>query len=119
MKTYTFTNTYTIKNLTPHEVVMCDEAGKEVAKYPSMGVARAEFKDVPAGEVCGFPVVRKEFGPTVDLPEPTEGTYYLVSLTTAQAAKAEGRTTDDLLMTANLVRDDAGRVVGCKAFSRL
>ena len=45
--------------------------------------------------------------------------YYVVSTIAADAARRGGRTTDDLLVPGQLVRDDAGRVVGCRSLARV
>lgn len=45
--------------------------------------------------------------------------YLIVSIITANAAKANGRRVDDLLITTDTVRDETGRIVGCKAFARI
>ncbi len=52
-----------------------------------------------------------------DLPEPKDGVKLVVSIATAQAAVAAGRTTGDLLITADPVRDSAGKVIGYQKFS--
>ncbi len=59
------------------------------------------------------------FGETIDLPEYQDGVYLVVSIITANAAKANGRRVDDLLITTDTVRDETGRIVGCKAFARI
>lgn len=106
-----------IRNLTPHAIFIVDEDGNPFTVFQSEGIARAEQKDEPAGELNGIPLVKSTFGEPVDLPEPEENTYLIVSLVTANAAKAAGRTTEDLLLTSGLVRDKQGRIVGCKAFA--
>ena len=109
-----------IKNLTPHRVAIVGADGAEVAVYPPSGlVARAAQADQPVGTVEGIEVVRTTFGAPTDLPDPEEGTWLIVSLATANAAKATGRTTDDLLLTSSPVRDDSGRIVGCRRFATL
>lgn len=88
-----------VVNLTPHEVRIVDEQGNLVVAIPSSGVARASQSDVPAGSIefegSLIPVVTTEFG-GVELPEPTEGVAYIVSNITVQAAKAVGRSVEDL-----------------------
>lgn len=106
-----------IKNLTPHAIYIIGENDKVVAIFQSEGVARAEQKDKHVGEINGIPLVRTTFGEPINLPDYEEGTYLIVSLATANAAKAAGRTTKDLLLTSNLVRDEQGRIIGCKAFA--
>ena len=107
----------TIKNLTPHTVSIVNEDGTVKATFPSEGIARASQIAEHAGELDGIELVSMRFGKTEDLPAPAEGVYYIVSAITANAAKAEGRTTDDLVLTADTVRDDSGRIIGCKRFA--
>lgn len=116
------TVTTTIKNLTPHAVNLCDADGNVFATFESTGtIARAKQTDVPSGTITvngiELALVRTEFGSPVDLPETEEGVYLVVSIITANAAKASGRTTDDLLITSNPVRDADGRIVGCRYFA--
>ncbi len=106
-----------IINLTPHVVSVVSETGSIVAEYPSMGVARATQSDSPCGTLEGIPLVRSEFGVVEGLPEFVSGTWYVVSAITATAARTEGRTTEDLLLTSGPVRDADGRIVGCRAFA--
>lgn len=54
-----------------------------------------------------------------DLPDPAPDVYYVVSLVVAQAAAACHRTTADLLTPGEQVRDDKGRIVGCKSLARV
>ena len=108
-----------VTNLTPHEVKVVDDGNNVVATFPSSGVARAHQYDVLVSEIKSIPVVKTEFGEVLGLPEPAEGVAYIVSRITIEAARAQGRTTDDLLTTSGAVRDDQGRIVGCRAFARL
>lgn len=55
------------------------------------------------------------YGEPEGLPEAAEGTYYIVSALTAQAAK--DRT--DLLIVDGTVRDADNRICGCTAFGRV
>ena len=131
-----------IKNLTPHPLVMlAEEKNGDIegslgfgratrpanfrlaAELPSEGVARAATSTVAAGEVrvtgVSFPVTRTVFGEVVDLPEVEEDTLLVVSLITANAAVAGGRTADDLLVVGETVRDEGGRIIGCTGFGRV
>ncbi len=45
--------------------------------------------------------------------------YYVVSAITADVARRNGRTTEDLLTPGQQIRDDAGRVVGCRSLVRI
>lgn len=110
-------------NLTPHDLVLVSEDGNVLATIPSSGVARASQTDEPVGELevegHAIAVVKTVFGDTIDLPEPTEGVAYVVSIITANAARAQGRSIDDLLITSGLVRDDQGRIIGCTRLARV
>lgn len=114
-----------IINLTPHPVVVCDEAGKPVVTFQPTGkVARARQIDTKVGElevVTGFKVdvVSTSYGEPEDLPAPQDGIYYVVSILTAQAAKASGRTIEDLLITSDPVRGPDGKIIGCKKFAHI
>lgn len=106
-----------IVNLTPHVVSIVNEDGTVRATLPSEGVARASQTAERVGELDGIELVSMKFGEPEDLPEFKEGTYYVVSIITANAAKAVGRRVDDLLITSDPVRDADGRIVGCKRFA--
>lgn len=112
-----------IVNLTPHAVNLIGAEGETLAVFAPTGtIARAAQTDITVGQVEVAPgvsvdVVSTSFGDPTDLPDPAEGTYYVVSILTAQAAKAAGRSTSDLLVTSDPVRGDDGRIIGCRRFS--
>lgn len=106
-----------IKNLTPHCVTVVDSNNNIVAEYPSEGIARAIQSAEHVGELEGIELVRMTFGHTENLPAPQADVYLIVSVVTANAAKAEGRSTDDLLITADPARDENGRIIGCRKFA--
>ena len=111
-----------VVNLTPHEVNVVNADGNVVVSVPSEGVARANQTDEKVGLVVidgkVVDVVKTSYGETVGLPEASEGTVYIVSLLTIAAARAQGRTTEDLLTTSGPVRDDQGRIIDCSRFAR-
>jgi hypothetical protein len=112
-----------IRNLTPHEITIMGDDGTVIARLPSEGVARATQVDEAVDTVtingAAVPIVRTKYGAPVDLPAPVDGVYLIVSLLTANAAAAAGRPTHDLLLTSGAVRDNDGRIVGCRQFARL
>ena len=108
-----------IRNLTPHAINIIAEDGTVISTFPSEGIARAAQKATPAFTLNGVDVVRMEFGRPVDLPDKEADVWLIVSIVTANAAKAYGRKTDDLLITADPVRDGEGRIVGCKHFATI
>ncbi len=108
-----------IKNLTPHKIVMVNKNSEVTREYESEGIARATQSNIQVGEIDGVPLMETSFGETIDLPEYQDGVYLIVSIITANAAKANGRRVDDLLITTDTVRDETGRIIGCKAFARI
>ncbi len=107
-----------IKNLTPHAVNIVAEDGTTIATFAPEGVvARASQCAEHVGELDGIELVSMKFGETIDLPAPEDGVWLIVSVITINAAKAQGRTTSDLLMTADPVRNDAGQIIGCRRFA--
>lgn len=108
-----------IINLTPHTVNIVDAEGNALRNFVSEGIARAAQTSVVVGELEGIELVKTTFGAPVDLPDPKDDTYYIVSLATATAARDHGRTVADLLLTSDPVRDSEGRIVGCKRLAKV
>ena len=109
-------------NLTPHAVTLVDEPGSVFAVIqPSGQLARVRTfpRVVGTVEIEGrnVPIRVNDYGPLDGLPDPVPGICYIVSLLAASAAARLGRT-EDLLVPDDTVRDDAGRVLGCRAFGR-
>jgi hypothetical protein len=102
-----------IVNLTPHAINLVGDKTQTFA--PSGTVARCAVKRQQVGAVDGVPVNRTIFGDVTGLPAPQPGTYYIVSALVAQAVP--DRT--DVLITDDAVRDDAGRIIGCRALATI
>ena len=107
-----------IINLTPHEISIVNEEGNVIKVFESAGVARAAQKDVEIGMLEGIPIIETTFGEPVDLPEYSQGTYYIVSAITAKAASSSGRNTQDLFLTGKTVRNSDGQIIGCQALAK-
>ncbi len=109
-------------NLTPHEIVIFDNEGKNIIKRipPSGQVARVSVKRTKVAEIGGVPVFRTEYGEVEGLPEPKEGTVYIVSILVLQALR--GRRKDVIAPDTSpqsVIRDDQGRIKGVRAFTVL
>lgn len=103
-----------IINATPHDVNIIGEDGQVVRTYAASGICpRCSVSREAVDEIDGIRINRTVFGDVVGLPEYVEGTYYIVSVIVANAAKDR----KDLLITDDAVRDDKGRVIGCKALA--
>ncbi len=107
-----------IINLTPHPVNILDDQNNVILSIPSAGELRLPEQAVPAGEIevngLHIPVVLKTISPSASLPPVVEGTFYIVSLPAAQAARRP-----DFLVPDQLVRDEKGVVVGCRRLARV
>lgn len=105
-----------IVNLTPHtlNVHLPDGSVRDIP--PSGVVARVSTSEIPGDAIDGIPVGITTFGELVDLPEPVAGTTYVVSGIVADAASATGRR--DVVSPGPLVRDGAGRPIGCRGLAR-
>lgn len=112
-----------IRNLTPHRVVITtpeEDIGfiSEGEPYP-----RARVHKLPYGELVvpsqyrdvRVPIWYTRTGEVLNLPEPEEGTLFIVSRVVAEALPNR----DDLLFPDDLVRDKEGRVIGAKGLSRI
>lgn len=102
-----------IMNYTPHDVVVMNENKEVLQTLESVSVARCTVKQADAGDVFGIPVVKQEYGEVEGLPEEKDGVFYIVSFLVQDALPNR----KDLLVPANLVRDEKGAVIGCTAFS--
>lgn len=100
-----------IKNFTPHPISICNNAGEVVRVFQPEGLVRLRAVTVPAGEIDGIPVTRTEFGEPEGLPDFKEGTFYIVS----QLVKSALPSRSDLLVPAEVVRDEKGNIVGCRS----
>lgn len=129
----------TIINCTPHNITIYAEGSVELqqvpgSNYKSLVVKAGEEPAMvipPSGIVAraaetlttedpisvgnlAIPMIHKVMGKPQDLPEPKEGTLYLVSLATAKAAPDR----QDLLVVGESCRDLEGHIRGCVSLAR-
>lgn len=108
----------TITNCTPHDVNIVGEDGSVIATIVASGITprcQASTKEVDTVEVDGvtIPLTVSSFGDVYDLPEPLRNTLLIVSRVVADAASDR----HDLVVPDQLVRNDAGQVVGARSLS--
>ena len=106
-----------IINLTPHDVnyYVQDEI---LVTFPVIStnpddLPRCEkFSETVEIPGLNFKTYKTRFGEVNDLPEPADGVFYIVS------ALVRDRRQDrkDLLSPTDAVRDEKGRVIGCRGF---
>lgn len=128
-------------NLTPHPVVLLDadeSVALELPKFrdpPRAKEERQKEGDIrtkrdhplqmyadpslnPYGierSIIDIPVNRVSLGSVEGLPEPLNGVAYIVSRIVAEAAPER----DDLYIPDETVRDEEGRIIGCKALAQV
>ena len=106
-------------NLTPHPLTLIGPDGAVLLNQaPDGPMARCTEDRQDVGTVplpCGaaVPLRTVGFGAVTALPAPRAGVLYVVSRATAEAA---GR--DDVVYPDEQVRDDSGRIIGCRALAR-
>lgn len=99
-----------ILNLTPHNINILNNSGA-AQTIASTGVARVSGVTTEVGTHEGIRLVRTSYGPVTGLPEQKDGVILIVSAMVRNASP--GRS--DLTSPADLVRDAAGNIIGCKA----
>ena len=106
-------------NMTPHPVTVYQMDGTTpVVTVPSSGMVRvAETVRALSEEEGDVPIVSIERNPSQieGLPDYNGNRYVIVSDLAYQAAKPLGR--DDLLRPGPAVRDESGRIIGCKGLA--
>lgn len=105
-----------IKNLTPHTINFVSSEGYPIMDIKPEGtVARVSVKTATVGEINGVPVTKSVYGEVMDLPEPEEGTIYIVSALVAGRVPER----DDVFIPNESIRDEKGRIVGCKSLGHV
>lgn len=107
-----------IVNATAHPIHILDASGGVVATLePSGGVARCS-QSVEAAEpldLDGVPIAtsRTGYGAVEGLGPQAPGVWYVVSAIVKNASPR-----DDLLVPAEMVKDESGRPLGCRSLGR-
>lgn len=119
----------TIHNMTPHTVSVIVNGVK--VDFQSEGIIRAAQHDEQVSEVvtdlkigeagsAGFtiPVFKSTFGVPEGVPAVLDG-IYIVSSLAYQSLKAVGYDMEHFVIPSGTIRDEQGRIVGCKGFARI
>ena len=103
----------TIVNCTPHAINIMDSEGKEILTLEPSGICpRCSVERKKVGDINGIPINKSVFGDVYDLPSPEHDTIYIVSRLVAEATRRE-----DLYIVDDAVRDENGRIIGCRALA--
>lgn len=109
----------TAVNLTPHPIGFVDQENQTLLTVPTTTVARvsAQTTTVEYFVINGVQIPRTHtvYGEVEGLPDPTPGTIFIVSGMIVSALASQGIRRDDLLVPGMQVRDEQGRVIGCRS----
>lgn len=106
-------------NLTSHDITICDQFGQPIKTITPLdpdNPARAFLRTVDTCIIDGAEIVEQECTGVTQIPDPQYNTYYIVSSMYAMYAPAD-RT--DLLTVFSQVRDENGRVIGCRRLAKV
>lgn len=106
-------------NLTPHTINLVAEDGTQLLSLESQGVARVASNTevvgyLQVGEVAVLQT-HTTFGEVEGLPDSAAGVGYIVSNMIISALAQQGIRRTDLFTPGMQVRDDQGRVIGCRS----
>ena len=101
-----------LKNLTPHPVTIVTVDGVVLKTIESSGLVRLKASTIDTGtEIDCVKITTTSFGEPEGLPEFEDGVFYIVS----QLVKSALTQRKDLLVPAEVVRDEKGNIIGCKS----
>lgn len=107
-------------NTTPHDVIVCLEDGSSRIFPKGKVSVRVEARTAQTGDMDGIPVFEETLGDPVLLDPGMEtmgADALIVSRVAAGAMAGDCRYKEfKLLVPGEVVRDDAGRIIGCKGF---
>jgi len=105
-------------NCTPHDVNLITESGVIVFKKSGIIPRLSEQQEkISSIDINGteIDIVKKSFLEPEGLPEPRQNTLYIVSALVAGACKNR----DDLVVPNDIIRDEEGRIIGCKNLAKI
>ena len=100
-------------NLTPHDVVVIVD-GKTTVFPKTETIARCEVIRQKFSIIDGIPIYATRLGNAINLPPMEEGKLFIVS---ALVKDREYNRRHDLVSPGNLIRNEAGFVIGCEGFN--
>lgn len=102
-----------IRNFTPHPIVILNNKNEVIEKFQSEGIIRLNSEIIKIRKEGDIQITKTIFGNPEGLPEEKEGILLIVS----QMIKSALPNRNDLVVPAELVRNDEGYVIGCKSLS--
>ena len=101
-----------ILNYTPHEINLILKNGREI-KFPSIGEARCKQTQSIFKYIGEIPIAFITVGEVEGLPDRKENVYYIVSRVVMQNCPNRR----DLLVPNEIIRDETGKIIGCKSLA--
>ena len=107
-----------VVNCTPHDINLVTKSGN--ITFPRSGIiprlkeVQQKINSVNSNGI-EIDIMEKSFLEPEGLPEQKEGTIYIVSALVAGAVKDR----DDIFIPNDTVRDDQGRIIGCRNLARI
>lgn len=103
-----------IVNCTPHVVSLVLENG--TTTLPTSGILpRCKVERRIIGSINNIPVTKSVFGQVENLPDREDGVIYICSMLVCQAESNR----KDLYFPDDIVRDEKGNIIGCRALSQV
>lgn len=108
-----------IVNRTPHPITILRPSGDlTIPAADRQNIARVRQDSRPMQhEPDDVPLLTGGWGSIVGLAPPRPGILQVVSVQVVLAAITEGRTIDDLVTPGDQVRDNSGRIIGCRGLT--
>ena len=104
-----------IINMTPHPIVILDDQDEEIITLlPSGNLIRLDAETKRTGRFGEIPISETRFGDLQGLPKMAIGVWYIVS----QVVKNALPDRLDLLVPAEVVRNETGQIVGCRSLGK-
>jgi hypothetical protein len=103
-------------NCTPHDINLYRWYNGEavITVIPRSGIVpRLKMEQINVTDINDVPIYITKAGPCEDLPEYKPGKILIVSRMIAEAYPDRG----DFVFPHETVRDDEGRIIGCKSFA--
>ena len=115
--TYAMVNNTKLVNLTAHSITIFAEPShyEKITVPPSGIVARCKEEQETYSMLGNIPIWKRTFGEVEDLPEPVDGTVYIVSKIVANACPNR----NDLYIPGVMLRTADGTPEGCYGLSVL
>ena len=104
----------TFINLTPHDINIIDEFDESFTIPASGNTVRLDSTEETLFTIGDIEVNQVTYSSADELPPMVENHYYIVSALVANAYPDRR----DFLMVHKTVRDDNGRIIGCRAFAQ-